>query len=172
MNIIIGNMISLIAGILLIVSLCMNDNRNVYRFQIYNALVMIVASFFFQSPVGMGIFLLIALRLSLVYMNRFTLIWTIVFLIVSVCIGLWVNTLGWIGLIPVIATIEITICNYAYKDVRWVKLSFLVNAAIYVPYFFLVYDFVSTTVQIITVVMGCISYLKLVRNRNAQEVRA
>lgn len=81
-----------------------------------------------------------------------------------------VNTLGWLGLIPMIAVTQITICNYAYKDIRWIKLSFIVNETFYIFYFFLVYDYVSTFVQIVTVAIGCVSYIQLVKSRESEVV--
>lgn len=167
-NILIGNIISLVAGIMVVLSIWVNDSKRAYKFQIYSALVLMVSSLFFESFVGFFIFLIIAIRLMFVYKDRLSLRWTIFFLVVPVSVALAVNTLGFIGLIPVIATIQITICNYAYKDIRWIKLSFIVNEAFYIIYFLLVYDFVSTAVQIITVVIGCISYINLVKSRKAE----
>ena len=170
LNILIGNGISLIAGIFIIFSLWVNDSKQAYKFQIYNALLLVIASFFFDSLVGAVIFLIIAARLAFVYEGRFTLNWATFFLIISLGIGLAVNTKGWIGIIPIIAMAQITICNYAYKDIRWIKLSFIVNEGLYILYFFAVYDYVSTFVQIVTVAIGCVSYIKLVKDRNSQNI--
>ncbi len=111
---------------------------------------------------------IICIRLSMVYKDRFTIRWAIFFLILSVALGLAVNTLGWVGLIPIIASIQITICNYAYTNLRWIKLSFIVNEAFYIFYFYMIFDFVSTFVQVITVIIGCISYIRLVKNQDSQ----
>lgn len=133
--------------------------------QLLNAAILVVASLFFESLVGAVCMAVISVRLFMVYKDRFTIGWTIVFLIISVVLGVAVNTQGIIGLIPIIASIQITICNFAYEDIRWIKLSFIVNEAFYIFYFYFVFDFVSTFVQIITVLIGCVSYVKLVRDR-------
>ena len=170
LNIIIGNGISLIAGLFIIASLWVNDSKKAYKYQIINAVILVFASVFFDSLVGVVIFSIIALRLIFVYKDRFTLYWAVFFLILSVSIGLMVNTLGWLGLIPMIAVTQITICNYAYKDIRWIKLSFIVYETFYIFYFFLVYDYVSTFVQIVTVAIGCVSYIQLVKSRESESV--
>lgn len=170
MNILIGNFISLIAGIFIIISLWINDDKQAYKFQLYNALTLVIASFFFNSLIGAVVMAIISARLYMVYKGMFTLKWAVFFLILSVTVGFAVNTLGWIGLIPIVAVIQITICNYAYKDIRWIKLSFIVNESFYIFYFYMVFDFVSTFVQIITVAIDCISYVKLVHERNAQQL--
>ena len=166
LNIIIGNFISLIAGIFIMISLVVNNDKRAYKYQIFNAATLVIASFFFDSLVGAVIMAIASIRLIMVYKDRFTIRWAIFFLILSVTIGFAVNTLGWIGLIPIIAVAQITICNYAYKDIRWIKLSFIVNEAFYIFYFFFVYDYVSTLIQILTVTIGCISYVKLVHDIN------
>lgn len=169
LNIMIGNVISLIAGIFVILSLCVNNDKKAYKYQIINAAILVISSFFFESMVGAVIMAVITIRLYLVYTDRLTFKLTIFFLILAVVMGVAVNTVGWIGLIPIIATIQITICNFAYKDIRWIKLSFIVNEAFYIFYFYFVFDIVSTVVQIITVSIGCISYIHLVKARNEAE---
>lgn len=167
MNILIGNLISFVAGIFIMISLVVNNDKKAYKYQIFNAATLVIASFFFNSIVGVVIMAIASIRLTMVYKDKFTKKWAIFFLILSISIGFAVNTLGWIGLIPIIAVTQITICNYAYKDIRWIKLSFIINEAFYIFYFFLIYDYVSTLVQVLTVVIGCISYVKLVSDRNA-----
>ena len=166
MNIIIGNVISLVAGIFIIISLCINNDKKAYKYQFLNAFTLVIASFFFNSMVGAVVMAIASVRLLMVYKDWFTLRWAIFFLILSVTVGFAVNTLGWVGLIPIVAVTQITICNYAYKDIRWIKLSFIVNEAFYIFYFYLVFDFVSTFIQILTVVIGCVSYIRLVKVRN------
>ena len=165
-NIIVGNLISLFAGIFIIFSLWINDDKKAYKCQILNAFILIFASFFFNSYVGIVVMTIVTIRLCMVYKDKFTVNWAIVFLILSTAIGLSVNNLGIVGLIPVIATIQITICNYACKDIKWIKLSFIINESFYVIYFWCVYDFTSVIIQFITVGIGCISYIKLVHERN------
>ena len=167
LNIMIGNGISLIAAIFIILSLWVNDSKLAYKYQIYNSLILVIASFFFESAVGVVVFSIIAVRLTFVYKDCFTFKWAVFFLILSEVVGLLVNTHGWIGVIPLIAIIQITICNYAYENIRWIKLSFIVNEAFYLVYFFFIYDYVSTFASVVTVVVGCISYIKLVNERKS-----
>ena len=172
MNIMIGNLISLVAGIFIIVSLCVNNDKKAYKFQFLNAATLVVASLFFDSMVGAVIMAIASIRILMVIKDKFTFKWAVFFLILSITVGFAVNTWGWIGLIPIVAVTQITICNYAYKDIRWIKLSFIVNEAFYIFYFYLVFDFVSTFVQIVTVAIGCASYIRLVRMRNSEPALA
>ena len=160
-----GNLISLFAGIFVIFSLWVNDDKKVYKYQILNTFILIFASFFFNSYVGVVVMTIVTIRLYMVYKDKFTLNWAIFFLIISAIIGFAVNNLGIVGLIPVIATLQITICNYICKDIKWIKLSFIINESFYAIYFWCVFDFTSVIIQFVTVSVGCISYIKLVRER-------
>ena len=116
-----------------------------------------IASVFFNSWIGAFLMAIASARLFMVYKDRFTLRWMVFFLVLSVILGFAINTLGFIGLNPIVAVAQITICNYAYKNIRWIKLSLIVNEAFYIFYFYLVFDLVSTVVQVITVAVGCVS---------------
>jgi hypothetical protein len=164
-NIIAGNLISLFAGIFVIFSLWVNDDKKAYKYQILNAFILIIASFFFNSYVGMVVMAMVTIRLCMVYKERFSIRWAIFFVVLSTVIGFAVNNLGLVGLIPIIATVQITICNYLCKDIKWIKLSFIINESFYIIYFWCVFDFTSVIIQLITVSVGCISFFKLVCNR-------
>lgn len=164
-NIIVGNLISLFAGIFVILSLWVNDDKKAYRYQIFNTFILIFASFFFDSYVGVVVMTIVTIRLYMVYKDKFTLHWAIFFTILSTIIGFAVNNLGAVGLIPIIATIQITLCNYICRDIKWIKLSFIINESFYAIYFWCVFDFTSVIIQFVTVSVGCISYIRLVRER-------
>lgn len=166
-NIVVGNMVSLVAGIFLLISLCVNNDKKTYKFQFLNTFVLMIASVFFNSWIGAFLMAIASARLFMVYKDRFTLRWMVFFLVLSVILGFAINTLGFIGLIPIVAVAQITICNYAYKNIRWIKLSLIVNEAFYIFYFYLVFDLVSTVVQVITVAVGCVSYVRLVKSSNS-----
>ncbi|MBP3225867.1 MAG: YgjV family protein, partial [Methanobrevibacter sp.] len=75
----------------------------------------------------------------------------------------YVNTLGFVGLLPVIAVIEITLCNFLLKSIKPIKLSFIVNSLIYIIYFFAIYDFTSVAIESFTALVGIYSLVQLIR---------
>ena len=103
-----------------------------------------------------------ASRNLMVYYDRLTMKWTVFFIIVSVVLGLAVNTLGFVGLLPVIAIIQITLCNYYLKTIKSIKTSFIVNSGIYIVYFLAILDFSSAAIESITALIGVVSLVKLI----------
>lgn len=161
MNIIIGNAISLIAGIFILLSMWVNDEKEAYKHQFLNAFILMISSVFFLSWTGVVTMAIAASRNAFVYKDKFTFNWAIFFVIVSVVVGFAVNTMGIVGILPIIALVQLTLCNYYLKTIEPIKISFIVNSAIYVVYFLAIWDFSSAAIEGITVTVGLISLFKL-----------
>lgn len=166
MNIVIGNVISLIAGIFIILSMWVNDEKEAYKYQFLNAFVLIISSVFFLSWTGVVTMFIAASRNAMVYKDRLTFGWAIFFIIVSVVLGCMVNTLGIVGLLPIAAIVQITLCNYYLKSIKPIKISFIVNSAIYVVYFLAILDFSSAVIESVTMMVGLISLFRLIYHKS------
>lgn len=163
-NIIIGNAISLVAGIFIILSMWVNDEKQAYKYQFWNAFILIISSVFFYSWTGVTTMAIAASRNAMVYYDRLTGYWTVFFIVISVVLGLLVNTMGFVGILPIIAIVQITLCNYYLKSIKTIKTSFIVNSAIYIVYFLAIYDFSSAAIESITAFIGLISLIKLINS--------
>lgn len=161
-NIIIGNGISLIAGIFIILSMWVNDEKQAYKYQFLNAFILMISSVFFLSWTGVTTMAIAASRNAMVYNDKLTINWTIFFIIISVVLGLLVNTMGIIGLLPIIAIVQITLCNYYFKTIKLIKIGFIVNSAIYIVYFLAIYDFSSAVIESITALIGVVALFRLI----------
>lgn len=162
-NILVGNGISLFAGIFLIISYYVNDVKKAYKHQFLNASILAFSSVFFLSWSGVVTMLIAASRNMMVYYDRLTKYWTVFFIFLAVVLGVSVNNLGLIGLLPVIAIVEITLCNYFLKDIKYIKIGFIVNSSIYILYFLAIWDFVSVGMESFTALVGLFSLIKLIR---------
>lgn len=162
LNIIIGNIISLIAGVFIILSMWVNDEKKAYLYQFLNAFILIISSVFFFSWTGVTTMAIAATRNLMVYKDRLTLRWTVFFIVISVVLGLMVNTMGFVGLLPIIAIVQITLCNYYLKTIKSIKTSFIVNSAIYIVYFLAILDFSSAAIESITALIGVVALFKLI----------
>ena len=162
LNIVIGNIISLIAGVFIILSMWVNDEKKAYLYQFLNAFILIISSVFFFSWTGVTTMAIAATRNMMVYKDRLTLRWTVFFIVISVVLGLLVNTMGFVGLLPIIAIVQITLCNYYLKTIKSIKTSFIVNSAIYIVYFLAILDFSSAAIESVTALIGVVALFKLV----------
>ena len=168
LNIVIGNVISLIAGIFIILSMWVNDEKQAYKYQFLNAFILMISSVFFFSWTGVTTMAIAASRNAMVYKDKltfnWTVNWTIFFIVISVVLGLLVNTLGFIGLLPIIAIIQITLCNYYLKTIKTIKMGFILNSAIYIIYFLAILDFASAAIESFTALVGVVALIRLIRS--------
>lgn len=161
-NIVIGNIISLIAGIFIILSMWVNDEKKAYKYQFLNAFILAISSVFFLSWTGVVTMAIAASRNAMVYNDKLTFKWAMFFIVISIVIGLLVNTMGFIGILPILAIVQITMCNYYLKNIKTIKIGFIVNSTIYVIYFLAIWDFSSVIIETITTLIGIISLFKLI----------
>ena len=165
LNIVIGNIISLIAGIFIILSMWVNDEKKAYKYQFLNAFILMISSVFFFSWTGVTTMAIAASRNAMVYKEKFTFNWMIFFIVISIVVGVAVNTLGFVGLLPIIAIVQITLCNYYLKSIKSIKVSFIVNSAVYVIYFLAIYDFSSAAIETFTASIGIVSLIRLIKSK-------
>ncbi len=163
LNIIIGNIISLIAGVFIILSMWVNDEKKAYFYQFLNAFILIISSVFFFSWTGVVTMAIAASRNLMVYYDRLTFNWTMFFIAVSLVLGLAVNTMGLVGILPIIAIIQLSLSNYYLKTIKPIKTSFIINSAIYVIYFLAILDFSSAAIESVTALVGVVSLIRIIR---------
>ena len=166
LNIVIGNVISLIAGVFIILSMWVNDEKQAYKYQFLNAFILIISSVFFFSWTGVVTMAVAASRNAMVYFDRLTFNWTMFFISVSVVFGLLVNTMGLVGVLPIIAIIQLSLCNYYLKTIKPIKISFIVNSAIYVIYFLAIWDISSASIESFTTLVGLVSLARLISSES------
>ena len=163
-NVLVGSGISCIAGIFLIIRYCVNDVKKAYKYQFLNAFILAISSVFFFSWTGVVTMLIAASRNIFVYYDKLTKYWAVFFLLITVVLGIYVNNLGLVGLLPVLAIIEITLCNYYLKEIKSIKIGFIVNSTIYIVYFFAIFDISSVAMESITALIGLVSLIRLIRS--------
>lgn len=160
-NILIGNIISAVASVFLAVSCVVNDKRKAYFCQLMESLFLVISSVFFFAWVRLITQALAVARNYLVMNEKFTarLMWA--FTIVGTMIGLIINTEGWLGLMPIVATIQLTLCNYYCRSLKATKWGFLVNVLIWGTYSFLILDFAYGAANAAIAIAGFVSLWKL-----------
>lgn len=159
-NILIGNIISFAAAIFLAVSCVVKSRKQIFILQFMNCAVLAVASYFFGSYAAITTLALCCIRNIFIMKDKFSVpVMTVILILVIAC-GILTNNRGIIGLLPVIATVEYTICCHYITDVGKTRISILINEAIWIIYSFLVLDFSTAITDIIVVTVDIVSIAK------------
>lgn len=161
----IGNGISALASVFLAMSCVTNDRRRAYLYQTLESLLLVVSSVFFGAWVRLISQAFGAARNYLVMVEKFTVPLMILFTILSTALGLWMNTEGWIGMIVIVATIQLTLCNYYCKSVRATKIGFLVNVLLWGVYSYLIYDIAYGIANTVIFLAGVVSLIQYERKQ-------
>ena len=167
-RIIIGNGISFIAAIFMVISCCINDQKKAYFCQMMNCAIACVAAVFFASWAGLSTLIISTVRNYLVMKGKYTKKLMYIFTPLVLVVGLLVNNRGIVGMLPPLATVQLSLCNYYTRDLLSIKLSFFVNNLVWALYGFLIYDFSSGLSDSIICITGLVSLLRLVRELKQQ----
>lgn len=151
-NIIIGNCISLVAAVFMAVSCAVKNNKTIFYLQAANCLILAVASVFFGAFAGVTTLLVSAVRNIVVAHGKYTKPVMYLFLVITVILGLITNNRGFIGLLPVIATVQYTICLNLLRGLFLTRITIFVNTLLWVIYSFIIRDFSTACMDSISLI--------------------
>ena len=151
-NILTGNIVSLAAAVFLAVSCAVKDRKQIFVLQFMNCAVLAAASYFFSSYAAISTLALCCVRNIFIMRDRFTKL-------VIIC-GLLANNRGIVGLLPVIATVEYTMCCHFITEVKKNRVSILVNEIIWIVYSFIIMDYSTAVTDIIVVIVDILAIIK------------
>ena len=169
-RILLGNLISFFASLALTAGCLMKDPKKVYGMQVTENVILIVSSACFGSWSGISTLLVSTVRNILLVKGMFDKRMMYLFMILVTGCGLAVNNKGLIGLLPVLATVILTVCNYYAREIMAIKWSLFINIVLWAIYFFAILDVVSgiTQVVIAVVTIASIFQLRLERKKTKQ----
>ena len=171
-NLMLGNLISLGASLLLAAGCCTRTKQRAYGFQCAESAVLCCAYLVFGAWAGLSTQVLSVVRNLMVIRDRFTVRWMLFFTALVIILGAAVNDQGLIGLLPVAATVQLTLCNHFCRTIVQIKLSFLANALQWMVFSFRIGDLVNGCTQIIIVLLCVVSLLQLTRREHSGLITA
>ena len=146
---------------------CKNPKR-VFIYQFIENLVLSLSSLVFGSYSAAVSTLLSTAKSFVIVKGRYTKKIMIFFVVAIAVLGILTNTKGLIGLLPVIATVQFTYCNYRFTDIKGIKWTFIVNLLIWDVYAFWIKDFSSGIAWAITLVVTVVSLMTIKAKEAAQ----
>lgn len=170
MQIIIGNIISFFASVMLFLGCYTTDPKKVYGYQIAENSILCLSSVVFQSWTGMITLLLAILRNVLLAKDKYNKKWMCGISFFTFIAGIFFNSKGIVGWLPIIATLIWSVSNYYYREILGLKLFLLMNTAIWGVYFFLIWDISSGIAQAVTCIVCLQSIYRIVRKSDIEAV--
>ena len=160
-NLIIGNLLSAAAAVFMAAANWSDKKTTSFRYQCLQCLILAAASVFFGSYAGVTTLLLCAGRNYLIAVDRYTGRLCVIFMILTGLAGVLVNNRGFIGLLPVAATVIYCAGSYLARRIMAVKVNILFNQIAWLIYEASVMDIVSAITDAVTLVILLISMVRL-----------
>lgn len=131
------------------------------KWQVANTSFLILANLFLQGYSGMATNVVCLVRNILGANGRLNKTNTAILAILIVVGGIAVNNRGWLGLLPVIASLEYSICMYLCKNAQQMRLALAVNVALWAIYDFAIGSYPMFATDVIVAGASLLNVLRL-----------
>ena len=170
MDIIIGEVFSVLAALTLAYSTFSNKKNKMMWLQAINAVFYGLSNLFLGGYSAVVTNVLTFLRNVLVAKDRLDGKTTAIICILMVIVGVYFNNMAWRGLLPVIASVQYTLCVYILKSAQHMRIALVVNLLQWVVFDFSVKAYPMFALDIIITVIALINFLRF-RNRGEEGFR-
>ena len=163
MRILIGNVISLVATAFLFLGGIARGRREIYFFQFLECVFLIISQLVFLQIAGAVSMCFSAVRNHLAAREKYTPLALALIFVATAALGILLNRSGTVGLIPVGASLLLTLCAYFLKSALAVRCAVMISLAMWVVYSIIIRDYVTAVSNLVAIVIN-IYTLVLVKN--------
>lgn len=94
-----------------------------------------------------------------------------ILIVLQIILGTTFNERGLLGYLPIIASTSYTYINFTTKDIVVTKLSLIANTSLWGIYFYIIGDYVSMSVSIVTFILTSLSLRTIRKTKKTINVR-
>ena len=160
-NIIIGNLLSLLGAIFLSASCIAKTKKGVVILQLFQCAFMAAAQIVFGKGAGAVSMAVAGVRNILIFFDKFGLFFAVLLSLVTLILGLALNSGGVIGLIPTAVGVIYTAALYAIKDVYRLKIALCILLYGWIVYSGLIFDIFGMISNALAQVLNIITLKKM-----------
>lgn len=132
MFLIISNVLAAIGSLFLVISQFKTEKKDVIKYGIINCIVQTVASIFAGAFSRIIVNIVAFTRDLITYKDRLTKQITIILMIVQTILGVILNNKGYIGMLPIIASLVYTMSLFRSKTAQGVRIGLLINVLLWI----------------------------------------
>lgn len=161
-QIIVGNIIALIASILMVLAGLQKKKKKILFMQIIQIALSVISNLVLGGYTGAIINALSCVRDILCYKDKMGTKEKIIIIILAVGLSLVFNNLGWIGLLPVIATVAYIIFMNT-KDVVKFKMLIIFSMIMWLVYDLYIKSYTSSTFDFASIIANLFAIWQIKR---------
>jgi hypothetical protein len=167
LQIICGNIVALIASILMLVSGMVKDRKKIIYIQTLQILAFAISDLILGGYTGTIVNLISLVRNYLCYKDKLTNIKQIILIILSVVFSLLFNNLGFLGLLPLISTVVYT-CFMNVKDTIKLKSLIIFTMVLWLIYDTFIKSYTSAIFDFFSIIANIVTIYQLYNNKKQE----
>ena len=162
--IIFGNILALIASLLMVVTGLLNEKKKILLVQSIQLMFFVFSNLVLKGFSGAIVNFISLIRNILGYKDKLHLKEKIIITVLSISLGIYFNNLGFVGLLPIISTVVYIWCM-TVKDVSKFKMLLIFTMIMWFIYDFSIKSYTSSVFDFVTALANIITLIKLKINR-------
>ncbi len=163
MKLIIGNIVALIASIIMVYSGYLKQKKKILYVQTIQIGLSVLSNIILGGITGAIINAVSCIRNILCYKEKLSNITKIILIIIAITLSLSFNNLGLIGLLPLISTI-IYISLMNTKDIIKFKYLIILTTILWLAYDLYIKSYIFACFDFMNIVVNIISIIQLLKN--------
>lgn len=160
MLVIIGNIVGLLASIVMAYSGIFKNKKTMLFIQCIEKVLLVISNILLNGISGAIVNTISFVRNLLCYKDKLNLVLKIILTLISIPVTIYFNNRGLIGLLPLIAGISF-IWFMTVKDVKKFKLLIIVTTVLWSIYNFYIQSYVTFVFEVLTIITNIISIIML-----------
>lgn len=162
--ILIGNIIALVASVIMVISGIVKEKKKVLFYQSVEVGLAVISYLFLGAISGAVINVINLIRNYLCYKDKLNVVLKIILTILSIVLVLYFNNEGLIGLLPLVCII-VYLWLITIKDIIKFKIMIISLMILWTIYDFVVKNYVAGVFDILTILANIISIISIKKKR-------
>ena len=169
LQLITGNIIALIASILMVISGSIKDRKKIIYVQTIQILFFTISDIILGGYTGAIINLISLVRNILTYNDKLTNIAKAILITLSVSLSLYFNNLGFLGLLPIISMVTFTLFMNTKNTIK-LKLLIAFTMVLWLIYDITIRSYTSSIFDFLSLIANIVTVYQLI-NKNKTKVK-
>ena len=162
---ILGNIFSFLYAVCIAISVIKKNKKDLIMWQVLDITFNMLSNVVLHAYAALASNSVGLVRNFLAYKGKLSRNVTYTLFVVTIVIGVWNNNLGFIGLLPVIASSSYTICMYTTKNDQQMRWALVPNLIMWVIHDLYVQAYPAA---IVNALLSIWTAIQIYRNRNRQ----
>lgn len=167
-TIVIGNIIALIASIVMVYSGYLKEKKKFLFAQLIQIALAVVSNLVLGGYTGAIINAIGCIRNILCYKDKLGTKEKVFLIVISAILSVAFNNQGWIGYMPLVSTI-VYVVFMNIKDIKKFKILTIVTVALWLIYDFYIKSYTAALFDFMTIITSIIAIIQIIRRKSTSK---